>query len=52
MKITIWIRPANGGRDITLRVDPKWERDDTPTIQRYGQKLAAAIESAGEKEEK
>ena len=51
MKITVWIRPANEGRDITLRVDPVWERDDTPTIQRYGQKLVAAIESGGERVE-
>ena len=50
MKITIWIRPANEGRDMTLRLDTKYESLDTPVIQRYGNKLAAAIEGAGEKE--
>ena len=25
MKITIWIRPANEGRDMTLRLDTKYE---------------------------
>lgn len=29
MKITIWIRPANEGRDMTLRLDTKLESLDT-----------------------
>ena len=43
MKITIWIRPDATGTP-TLRLDTKWESRDTPAIQRYGKKLADAIE--------
>ena len=49
MKITIWIRPANEGRDMTLRLDTKLESYDTPVIQRYGFKLAAVIEGTTDK---
>lgn len=51
MKITIWIRPAREGRDITLRLDTKYESRDTPMIQRYGRRLADAIEGTTDKEE-
>ena len=47
MKITIWIRPDRNGTP-TLRLDTKWESLDTPVIQRYGMKLADAIESSGD----
>lgn len=50
MKITVWIRPGANERDITLRLDTKLESNDTPVIQRYGFKLANAIESGAEKE--
>ena len=43
MKITVWIRPANEGRNITLRTDTKLESLDTPVIQNFGRKLEAAI---------
>lgn len=43
MKITVWIRPNDKG-EITLRLDTKYESKDTPVIQRYGNKLAKAIE--------
>ena len=48
MKITIWIRPSKNGKDITLRLDTKYESLDTPTISRYGRKLANAIEGTAE----
>ena len=51
MKITIWIRPDQRGnieRDMTMRVDTKYESLDTPVIQRYGRKLVDALEGAGE----
>ena len=47
MKITIWIRPDATGTP-TLRLDTKWESRDTPVIQRYGKKLANAIEGTAE----
>ena len=52
MKLTVWIRPDQRGnidRDITLRVDAKYESLDTPTIQRYGRKLVDAIEGTADK---
>ena len=49
MKITIWIRPSKNGKDITLRLDTKYEDRDTPVIQRYGRKLADAIEGTADK---
>jgi hypothetical protein len=52
MKITIWIRAAKDNpRDITLRLDTKYESYDTPNVARYGNKLAKAIEGTAEKEE-
>ena len=52
MKITIWIRAQRDNPDaITLRLDTKYETYDTPVVSRYGNKLANAIESAGEKDE-
>ena len=51
MKITVWIRPGANERDITLRLDTKYEDRDTPLIQCYGRKLADAIKgTAGEKD--
>ena len=53
MKITVWIRPDRDdptGRGMVLRLDTKLESADTPVIQRYGFKLANAIESGAEKE--
>lgn len=50
VKITIWIRPDREGRDITLRLDTKYEDRDTPVIQRYGRKLANAIEGTADKD--
>ena len=50
VKITIWIRPGANERDITLRLDAKYESRDTPVIQRYGRKLADAIEGTTDKE--
>ena len=47
MKITIWIRPANSGRDMTLRTDAKLESKDTPVIQNFGNRLIAAVKSSG-----
>ena len=49
MKTTIWIRPDATGTP-TLRLDTKWESRDTPVIQRYGKKLANAIEGTAAKE--
>ena len=49
MKITIWIRP-DATVTPTLRLDTKWESRDTPVIQRYGKKLADAIEGTAAKE--
>lgn len=49
MKITIWIRPSKNGKDMTLRLDTKYESLDTPTICRYGRKLADAIEGSADK---
>ena len=49
MKITIWIRPDERGTP-TLRLDTKLEDRDTPVIQRYGFKLANAIEGTADKE--
>lgn len=43
MKITVWIRLNEKG-ELTLRLDTKYESKDTPPIQRYGRKLANAIE--------
>lgn len=51
MKITIWIRPGANERDITLRLDTKYESLDTPMIQRYGRRLADAIEGTTDKEQ-
>lgn len=51
MKITVWIRPSNNGKDMTLRLDTKYESLDTPMIQRYGRKLADAIEGTADKED-
>ena len=48
MKITVWIRPDEHGTP-SLRTDVKWEDRDTPVIQRYGMKLAAAIEGTTDK---
>lgn len=51
MKVTIWIRAQRDNPDaITLRLDTKYETYNTPVVARYGNKLANAIESAGEKE--
>lgn len=50
MKITVWIRPAREGREITLRLDTKYESLDTPIIQHFGRELANAIESTTDKE--
>lgn len=50
MKITVWIRPSKNGKDMTLRLDTKYESLDTPAIQRYGRKLANAIEGTADKE--
>ena len=47
MKIAVWIRPADGGRNIKLKLDTKLENLDTPVIQRFGFKLANAIEGTG-----
>lgn len=47
MKITIWIRPAKSGRDMTLRTDAKLETHDTPVIQNFGNRLIAAVKSGG-----
>lgn len=49
MKITIWIRPDERGTP-TLRLDTKYEDRDTPVIQRYGRKLADAIEGTADKD--
>lgn len=49
MKITIWIRPGANERDITLRLDTKYESLDTPMIQHFGRELANAIESTTDK---
>ena len=52
MKITVWIRPDRDdptGRGITLRLDTKLESADTPVVQRYGRKLADAIEGTADK---
>ena len=49
LKIPIWIRPDATGTP-TLRLDTEWESRDTPVIQRYGKKLADAIEGTAEKE--
>lgn len=46
MKINIWIRPNERG-EITMRFDYKYESRDTPTLQRYGNKLLSAIEGTG-----
>lgn len=48
MKITVWIRPDRQGV-ATLRLDTKLESLDTPMIQRFGFKLAAAIEGTTKK---
>ena len=48
MKITIWSRPDSNGV-ATLRLDTKLESLDTPVIQRYGFKLAKAIEGTTDK---
>lgn len=48
MKITIWIRSGSDGA-ATLRLDTKLESLDTPVIQRYGFKLANAIEGVTDK---
>lgn len=48
MKITVWIRPDEHGTP-SLRTDVKWESLDTPVIQRYGRKLADAIEGTVDK---
>lgn len=45
------IRIGANERDITLRLDAKYEDRDTPVIQRYGRKLANAIEGTTDKEE-
>jgi hypothetical protein len=37
-------------RDITLRLDAKYESRDTLVIQRYGRKLADAIEGTADKD--
>lgn len=50
MKITTWIRPSKNGKDMTLRLDTKYESLDTPMIQRYGRKLANAIEGTADKD--
>ena len=49
MKITVWIRPEERGTP-TLRLAAKYEDRDTPAIQRYGRKLANAIEGTADKE--
>lgn len=49
MKITVWIRPEDCGRDMSLRLDTKFESLDTPMIQRYGFKLADAIQKTTNK---
>lgn len=48
MKNTVWIRPGANERDITLRLDTKYENRDTPSIQFYGNRLLAALESMAE----
>ena len=48
MKIIVYIRADESGRNITLRVDPQYESYDTPALQRYGRKLAGAIEGTAE----
>ena len=53
MKITVWIRPdfrGNIERDLTMRLDYKYESLDTPVIQRYGRKLLDALEGCGGEE--
>ncbi len=50
MKITIWLRPTDGGRTTTLRLDSKYESLDTPFIQRMGRKLMDAIEGITDKD--
>ena len=47
MKITVWIRPDENGAP-TLRLDTKYESRDTPVIQHFGRKLAAAIEGTAD----
>ena len=48
MKIIVYIRADEAGRNITLRVDPQYESYDTPALQRYGRKLMDAIEGTAE----
>lgn len=48
MKITVWIRPDERGTP-TLRLDAKYESLDTPVVQRFGRKLANAIEGTADK---
>ena len=52
MKIMIWIRTEDEGRNMTMRVDQKYESADTPVIQRYGRKLMAALEGSAERAHK
>ena len=49
MQIKIWLRPQAGG-SMTLRLDEKYERDDTPRIHAWGQKLIAAISAGATKD--
>lgn len=51
MQIKIWIRPGEDGRP-TIRLDYKYESEDTPTIQHFGNSLMNAVESGGEKNKK
>ena len=49
VKLIVYIRADEAGRNITLRLDTKYESLDTPTICRYGRKLADAIEGTADK---
>ena len=52
MKINIRIRStAKSNFEPVMEVDAKYEDLDTPTVQRYGRKLMAAL-AAGQKEVK
>lgn len=51
VKINIRIRAtAKSNFEPVMEVDAKYEDLDTPTVQRYGRKLMAAL-AAGQKEE-
>lgn len=44
MKITIWIRSDQDGKNPKIRTDYKYESNDTPYDQRVGRKILDALE--------